>query len=76
MRHHALGLDIVLAGGLEIGVAEQVGRHANLLGGAVHELGNGAVPEQMGQTALPKACLVPLSICARMAPLPMGPPSG
>ena len=53
---HPDRLDVVLLGSLEVGVIEQVGRDADLLGRAVDEFGHGAVPEQMRPDGLAK-CL-------------------
>jgi hypothetical protein len=44
---HALRLDVVLLGRLEVGVAEQIGRDADLLGRAVDQFGDGTIPKQM-----------------------------
>jgi hypothetical protein len=66
--------DVVLLGRLRVGVAEQIRGDADLLGCTVDKLGHGAVAEQVGQTCLPKACLVRDSICCRIAALRMGPP--
>jgi hypothetical protein len=38
----------MLLRGLEVGMAKQVGRYADLLGRAVDQLGHGAVAEEMG----------------------------
>jgi hypothetical protein len=47
VRHHALGLDVVFLVGLEVGMAEQVGRYADLFGRAVDQFGQGAVPKRV-----------------------------
>jgi hypothetical protein len=47
VRGHTVRLDVVLAGRLQVGVAEEVGCDADLLRGAIHQLGHGAVAEQM-----------------------------
>jgi hypothetical protein len=57
MRGHALRLDVVLAGGPEIGMAQEVGGDADLLGSRVDQLGHGAVPEQMRPDGLAEALL-------------------
>ena len=48
MRLHPDRLDVVLLGGLEVSVAEQIRGDADLLGGAVDELRRGAATEQVG----------------------------
>jgi hypothetical protein len=45
MRLHPDRLDVVPLGRLEVGVAQEVRRDADLLGCAVDELGYGAIPE-------------------------------
>ena len=55
-------------------MAEQVGGDSDLLGRAVDQLGHGTVADQMRRTCLPKACLVWVSICCRIAALRMGRP--
>jgi hypothetical protein len=47
VRGHALRLDVVLAGGPQGGVAQKIRCDANLLGGAVDQLGHGAVAKQV-----------------------------
>jgi hypothetical protein len=52
MRFHPDRLDVVLLGGLEVGVTEQIRGDADLLGRAVDQLGDGAVAEQVGPDRL------------------------
>jgi hypothetical protein len=42
---------------LQVGVAEQVGRDADLLGGRIDQLGDGTVPQQMRPDGLAEALL-------------------
>jgi hypothetical protein len=51
----------VLLCSLEIGVAEQVGGDADLLGRAVDQLGHSAIPEQVGPNVPAERLLGPLS---------------
>jgi hypothetical protein len=48
MRLHADRLNVVPISRLEVGVVEQVGGDADLLGRAVDQLGHGAVAEEVG----------------------------
>ena len=47
VRGHALRLDVVLAGGLQVGVAQEIRRDADLLGGGIDQLRHGAVAKQV-----------------------------
>ena len=49
---HPPCLDVVLLGRLEVGLTEQVERDADLFRGAVDQLGDRAVPEEVGPDGL------------------------
>jgi hypothetical protein len=55
-------------------VAEHVGRDADLLGGTVDQLGDGAIAEEVRPDDWPNACRVRASICVLMAAFDIGPP--
>ena len=74
MRLNAHRLDVVLLGRLEIGVAEEIGMDADLLGRAVDQLGHGEIPEKVGPNVPAEGLLGAGSICCRIAALRMGRP--
>ncbi len=74
MRHHALGLNIMFARGAEVGVAQEIVGDGDLVGAVSTSLVTAMSRNSCGQMALPKACLVRVSICCRIDTLPMDRP--
>jgi hypothetical protein len=74
MRHHALGLDVVLGRGPQIGVPQKIGGDADVVWSRVDQLGHGDVTEQVRPNMLAKGLLGAGSICCRIAALRIGRP--